>query len=80
MEPIRYQKVTGFNIKRRTFEGKTDPTKNNSSLTSKYMTSYKYWLEIEYDSYTAENCYPTKAKCITAVETAKIKIRAGSLV
>ncbi|KKN00790.1 hypothetical protein LCGC14_1134150 [marine sediment metagenome] len=78
MKPMRYQEVTGFNIKRRTFEGKTDPTKNNSSLTSKYMTSYKYWLEIEYDGYTAENCYPTKAECIAAVETAKARV--GSLV
>ena len=75
---LKYQKVSGFNIKRRTFEGKTNPTKNDSSLTSKYMTSYKYWLEINYEGYTAENCYRTKADCIIAVETAQD--RAGKLV
>jgi len=75
---FRYQNVKGFEIKRRTFEGKTDPAKNDSSLTSKYMPSYKYWLQIEYDNYTAENCFPTKAQCIAAVETAKRQ--AGQLV
>jgi len=78
MKAQRYQNVKSSTIKRRTFEGKTDPTKNDSSLTSKYMTSYKYWLRIEYDGYTAEDCHPTKAECIAAVELAKK--RAGSLV
>ena len=34
--------VIKFEVKRRTFEGKTDPSKNDEALTSKYMTSYRY--------------------------------------
>ena len=45
-----YDKPTECTIKRRTFEGKTDPSKNSDSLTSKYMPSYKYWLLIGYDT------------------------------
>ena len=63
--------VKGFEIKRRTFEGKNDPNKNNNSLTSKYMLSYKYWLRIDYEDYSAERCYPKKLDCQQAVETAK---------
>lgn len=35
-------KLLGYEVKKRTFEGKTDPDKNEKSLTSKYMTSQKY--------------------------------------
>lgn len=75
---MRYQKVKGFEIKRRTFEGKINPAKNNNSLTSKYMVSYKYWMRIDYDNYSSENCYIRKSDCLAAVETAKRQ--AGSLV
>jgi len=63
--------VIGFEIKRRTFEGETNPDKNNNSLTSKYMSSYKYWLRIDYENYSSENCYSKKSECQQAVETAK---------
>lgn len=63
--------VIGFEIKRRTFEGKTDIDKNNNSLTSKYMPSYKYWLRIDYENYSSENCHPKKSDCQQAVEKAK---------
>ena len=66
-----YPNVKSFQIKRRTFEGKTNPAKNNNSLTSKYYTSRRYWLEIEYDNYFSESCYRTKAKCLEVVELAK---------
>lgn len=66
-----HSNVIGFEIKRRTFEGKTNPNKNDNSLTSKYMPSYKYWLRIEYEDYSSENCYPRKSECQQAVETAK---------
>ncbi len=65
MEMI-YPNVIGFEFKRRTFEGK-----NDNSLTSKYMPSYKYWLRIDYENYSAEKCYPKKSDCQQAVETAK---------
>jgi len=65
--------VKGFEIKRRTFEGRTNPDKNNSSLTSKYMPSYKYWMRIEYDNYSSEYCKPTKKQCLEIVEAAKRK-------
>ena len=35
-------KVIKYEILKRTFEGKTDPTKNGDALTSKYMPSKKY--------------------------------------
>ena len=34
--------IVSFEVKRRTFEGKTDPSKNDHASTSKYMTSYRY--------------------------------------
>jgi len=36
-------------IKQRTFEGKNNPSKNDDPLTSKYMPSYKYHLDIGYE-------------------------------
>ncbi len=68
---LKCQKVKDFQIKRRTFEGKTNPAKNDNSLTSKYMPSYRYWLKIQYETYTSENCFCTKAECLGAVATAK---------
>lgn len=44
----RYEMPTGHEIKKRTFEGKHDPSKNDNSLTSKYMPSYRYWMVITY--------------------------------
>ena len=34
--------ILSFEIKRRTFEGKTDKSKNDHALTSEYMPSYRY--------------------------------------
>jgi hypothetical protein len=74
---LYHSKVKGFEIKRRTFEGKTDHTKNDNSLTSKYMPSYKYWLRIEYhaDEHHArqatEYCCRTKQEALDRVERAK---------
>lgn len=45
-----YDKPESCIIKKRTFEGKTDPDKNADSLTSKYMPSYKYWVELIYET------------------------------
>ncbi len=64
-------KVAGYAIRRRTFEGKTNPKKNDCSLTSKYMPSHKYWLMIDWGNYSSEYTYPTKAQCLTIVEDAK---------
>lgn len=61
---LYYDKPTEYTIKRRTFEGKTDPSKNADSLTSKYMPSYKYWLLIGYDT------------CRKAVSTFRTKLDA----
>ena len=69
---LYYQKVKSFVIKRRTFEGKTNPAKNDNSLTSKYMPSYRYWLRILfYDGSSSETCYRQKIDCSGAVATAK---------
>jgi hypothetical protein len=35
-------KVLNYEILKRTFEGKTDPSKNDKALTSKYSSSKKY--------------------------------------
>jgi len=39
---MRTEPVQNATIVKRTFEGKTDPSKNNNPVTSKYMASYKY--------------------------------------
>ena len=69
---MRYEMPTGYKIKRRTFEGKEDETKNDSSLTSKYMPSYKYWMIIYYPHNTngIQNCYRTKTDAEAAYQTA----------
>lgn len=69
---ITYPKVKSFEIKRRTFEGRTDPTKNDNSLTSKYMPSYKYWVKIKFeDGSETEDTKPTKQLCLNFVEHRK---------
>lgn len=68
---FRHLPVKRFEIKRRTFEGKTNPAKNNNSLTSKYMPSYKYWLLLDFGCHTTEDCYPTKRQCYQRIEEAK---------
>lgn len=46
---LRHRKPVSYELKPRTFEGKTDPSKNGDPLTSKYMTSYKYWMKVYYE-------------------------------
>ena len=77
---MKYEKPTGHVIKRRTFEGKTDPSKNDSGLTSKYMPSYKYWMKITYPHAPQghTDCYRTKKDAEAAFELAVT--RAGTLV
>ena len=58
---FKYRKVESSEIKKRTFEGKTDPSKNNHSLTSKYMPSYKYYMKVNYELGTSrEDCFRTR--------------------
>ena len=68
---LYYEQVKSFEIKRRTFEGRTNPGKNNNSLTSKYMPSYKYWVRIVFENYTTDQCFPTKKQCVDYVEQRK---------
>ena len=68
---FRHLPVTSFEIKRRTFEGRINSAKNNNSLTSKYMPSYKYWLKLNFGNHATENCFPTKRQCLQRVEEAK---------
>jgi hypothetical protein len=64
--------VKSFEIKRRTFEGKIDPSKNDCSLTSKYMPSYKYWLRIVFDNgQISTETKPTKQQCIDFVDNCR---------
>ena len=57
-------KVVQFEIKRRTFEGKADSSKNDQALTSKYMPSQKYiafyTVQSEDNTYSYNKCYTTK--------------------
>ena len=75
-----YEMPTGYEIKRRTFEGKTDPSKNDNSLTSKYMPSYKYWLKITFpqSAQPHTNCFRTKREAEESYANA-VK-RAGKIV
>jgi len=58
---LRHGTPTGREIKRRTFEGKTDLTANEHSLTSRYMPSLRYHMTITFeDGTTRENCFRTK--------------------
>jgi hypothetical protein len=43
--------ISNVRLHRRTFEGKTDESKNNSAITSKYMTSYKYAVSYDIEGY-----------------------------
>lgn len=55
--------ITDAKIMRRTFEGKTDPSKNDDALTSKYYTSKKYLLMYkctEYGDVYVNDAYETK--------------------
>lgn len=49
-------------IVRRKFEGRTDPSKNNDPLTSKYMPSYRYAVVYERYGKQRVDCFPTKAQ------------------
>ena len=44
-----YGTPTSCVIQRRTFEGISNPDKNRNALTSKYMPSYKYYIDIGYE-------------------------------
>ena len=75
---FKHGNVKTFEIKRRTFEGRTDPEKNDCALTSKYMPSYKYWMRVELDDgITHEFCRPGKQDCLDDLE--KCKQQAGKL-
>jgi hypothetical protein len=68
-------RVKDYRIYKRTFEGKTDPAKNDHALTSKYMPSYKYiaFFTDEYNDndhieQEAHQCYVTKQDAIEDME------------
>ena len=72
------QRVKKYEVLRRTFEGKTDPSKNDNALTSKYMPSQKYiaMYTIEYDDKNHDEikrykCYTTKKEAIADMEKQK---------
>lgn len=66
--PVHYE------IKQRTFEGKLDSSKNDNALTSKYMPSHRYYMEIKFksddshDEYTTHSTYRTKADALAHYE------------
>ena len=69
------QRVKEYQVLKRTFEGKTDPSKNDKALTSKYMPSQKYiaLFTIEYDDNNHDEvktskCYITKQDAINDME------------
>lgn len=75
---FRHGIVKSFIIKRRKLEGRSDPTKNDDSLTSKYMPSYRYWLQIEFEGgQVTTRTRPTKQECVEYVE--RCKRLAGSI-
>ena len=63
--------ITKIEILKRTFEGKTDPSKNDNALTSKYYTSKKYLLRYKCTEYGGEffdESYETKSLAENARE------------
>lgn len=63
-----------YELKRRTFEGIADKSKNADSLTSEYMPSYKYWIKIHYkEGHFSSRTYRTKKDALRSYEMAKIK-------
>jgi hypothetical protein len=55
--------ITKAEVLRRTFEGKTDPSKNNDALTSKYYPSKRYLLRYqctEYGDHVVTESHTTK--------------------
>jgi hypothetical protein len=63
--------ITDIQILRRTFEGKTDPSKNDDALTSKYSPSKRYLLRYrctEYGDHCISEAYETKRLAEYAVE------------
>lgn len=69
------QRVKEYEILKRTFEGKTDLSKNDNPLTSKYMTSQKYiaLYTLEYDDNNHDEikvykCYTTKKEASEDME------------
>ena len=69
MSEFYYQVPVSYEIKKRTFEGETDPTKNFDPLTSKYMRSYKYWIEVTFKNGTkSQETFSTKRNCIDYYE------------
>lgn len=64
--------ITDVQILRRTFEGKTDPSKNDDVLTSKYSPGKRYLLRYrctEYGDVYANEAYETKRLAETAEES-----------
>jgi len=69
---LKHKIPVSYEIKKRTFEGKTDPSKNFNSLTSKYMTSYKYWMEITFkDESKEDNTFVKKSDAVDYYERRK---------
>ena len=55
--------VTNINIHKRTFEGATDPSKNENPITSKYYTNNKYAVSYDVEGYEHNphvRCFRTK--------------------
>jgi hypothetical protein len=69
-------KLLNYEVVKRTFEGIIDETKNNSPVTSKYMSSQKYiaLYNIQWDHggiSEMNKCYTTKKKAIEDMEFIK---------
>ena len=65
------QRVNEYQILKRTFEGKDNPSKNDCALTSKYYTSQKYislytemYDDLNHDEVKTYRCYKTKQEAI----------------
>jgi hypothetical protein len=66
--------IYSIQVKRRTFEGKTDNSKNDNALTSKYMPSYKYWYEFKtMEGVKHTNCTTTKKDAYQEIKDYRLK-------
>jgi hypothetical protein len=79
MRSEQWAKILKYEIKKRTFEGKTNPEKNDHALTSEYQPSYKYiafYTQQELDDnkqltgepFDTYYCYRTKQEAIEEME------------
>lgn len=66
--------ISNIAIHKRTFEGVTDPSKNDNPVTSKYRTSRKYAVSFDIEGYEhnpSVHCVMSKKDALSLIERLK---------